>query len=53
MPWAWRECTLGGYRYIVLDAQYEKVRQSGQVLPPAAKSRPVRAEYGDESARCC
>lgn len=32
---AWRERTLGSYRYIVLDAQYEKVRQSGQVLDAA------------------
>ena len=32
---AWRERTLGSYRYIVLDAQYEKVRQGGQVLDAA------------------
>lgn len=32
---AWRERDLGQYRYIVLDAQYEKVRQGGQVLDAA------------------
>lgn len=32
---AWRERPLGQYRYIVLDAQYEKVRQGGQVLDAA------------------
>lgn len=32
---AWRERELGSYRYIVLDAQYEKVRQGGQVLDAA------------------
>src|SRR5210317_2244706 len=32
---AWRDRKLGIYRYIVLDAQYEKVRQSGQVLDAA------------------
>ncbi len=32
---AWRERELGGYRYIVLDARYEKVRQGGQVLDAA------------------
>lgn len=32
---AWRERSLGSYRYIVLDAQYEKVRQGGQVLDAA------------------
>ena len=32
---AWRSRDLGGYRYIVLDAQYEKVRQLGQVLDAA------------------
>ena len=29
---AWRERLLGRYRYILLDAQYQKVRQGGQVL---------------------
>lgn len=32
---AWRERALSSYRYIVLDAQYEKVRQNGQVLDAA------------------
>lgn len=32
---AWRERKLGSYRYVVLDAQYEKVRQNGQVLDAA------------------
>ena len=32
---AWRTRPLGGYRYLVLDAQYEKVRQGGQVLDAA------------------
>jgi transposase-like protein len=32
---AWRTRDLGCYRYIVLDAQYEKVRQGGQVLDAA------------------
>jgi putative transposase len=32
---SWRERELGCYRYVVLDAQYEKVRQSGQVLDAA------------------
>jgi len=32
---AWRSRDLGIYRYIVLDAQYEKVRQAGQVLDAA------------------
>ena len=31
----WRERDLGVYRYIVLDARYEKVRQGGQVLDAA------------------
>ena len=32
---AWRERPLGAYRYVILDAQYEKVRQGGQVLDAA------------------
>ena len=32
---SWRERELGCYRYVVLDAQYEKVRQGGQVLDAA------------------
>jgi len=32
---AWRDRALASYRYIVLDAQYEKVRQNGQVLDAA------------------
>jgi len=32
---AWRTRDLGCYRYIILDAQYEKVRQGGQVLDAA------------------
>lgn len=32
---AWRTRDLGQYRYIVVDAQYEKVRQGGQVLDAA------------------
>jgi putative transposase len=32
---AWRDRDLGRYRYVVLDAQYEKVRQGGQVLDAA------------------
>lgn len=32
---AWRARPLGQYRYVVLDAQYEKVRQGGQVLDAA------------------
>lgn len=31
----WRQRPLGRYRYIILDAQYEKVRQGGQVLDAA------------------
>lgn len=32
---AWRTRDLGCYRYLILDAQYEKVRQAGQVLDAA------------------
>jgi len=32
---SWRSRDLGRYRYILLDAQYEKVRQAGQVLDAA------------------
>ena len=32
---AWRERPLGTYRYVILDARYEKVRQGGQVLDAA------------------
>ena len=32
---AWRSRDRGRYRYILLDAQYEKVRQGGQVLDAA------------------
>ena len=32
---AWRDRDPGVYRYVVLDAQYEKVRQGGQVLDTA------------------
>jgi len=32
---AWRTRDLGQYRYVLLDAQYEKVRQGGQVLDAA------------------
>ena len=32
---AWRTRKLDEYRYVVLDAQYEKVRQGGQVLDAA------------------
>ncbi len=32
---AWRTRDLGRYRYVLLDAQYEKVRQGGQVLDAA------------------
>jgi len=32
---AWRTRELGRYRYLILDAQYEKVRQGGQVLDAA------------------
>jgi len=32
---AWRNRDLGRYRYVVLDAQYQKVRQGGQVLDAA------------------
>ncbi len=32
---AWRNRDLGQYRYVVLDAQYEKVRRGGQVLDAA------------------
>lgn len=32
---SWRDRQLGCYRYVVLDAQYEKVRQGGQVLDAA------------------
>jgi transposase-like protein len=32
---AWRTRPLGRYRYVVLDARYEKVRQGGQVLDAA------------------
>ena len=32
---AWRTRDLGHYRYLVLDARYEKVRQGGQVLDAA------------------
>ena len=32
---AWRTRDLSRYRYVVLDAQYEKVRQGGQVLDAA------------------
>jgi len=31
----WRDRELGAYRYIILDARYEKVRQGGQVLDAA------------------
>lgn len=33
---AWRTRELGEYRYVILDARYEKVRQGGQVLDAAA-----------------
>lgn len=32
---AWRTRVLGRYRYVILDAQYQKVRQGGQVLDAA------------------
>ena len=32
---AWRTRALGRYRYVILDAQYEKVREGGQVLDAA------------------
>lgn len=32
---AWRNRDLGAYRYVVVDAQYEKVRRGGQVLDTA------------------
>ena len=32
---AWRARDLGRYRYVILDAQYQKVRQGGQVLDAA------------------
>lgn len=32
---AWRTRDLGRYRYVILDAQYQKVRQGGQVLDAA------------------
>lgn len=32
---AWRTRELGAYRYVILDAQYEKVRQGGQVRDAA------------------
>lgn len=32
---AWRERTLGAYPYVILDAQYQKVRQGGRVLDGA------------------
>lgn len=32
---AWRSRELGAYRYLILDAQYEKVRQGGQVRDAA------------------
>ena len=32
---AWRRRDLGRYRYVILDAQYQKVRQGGQVLDAA------------------
>ena len=32
---AWRQRGLGRYRYVILDAQYQKVRQGGQVLDAA------------------
>ena len=32
---AWRQRALGRYRYVLLDAQYQKVRQGGQVLDAA------------------
>ena len=32
---AWRRRDLGRYRYVILDAQYEKVRQGGRVLDAA------------------
>lgn len=32
---AWRTRDLGRYRYVILDAQYEKVRQGGRVLDAA------------------
>jgi len=31
----WRQRPLGRHRYVILDAQYEKVRQGGQVLDAA------------------
>lgn len=32
---AWRQRDLGSYRYIIVDAQYEKVRQGGRVIDAA------------------
>lgn len=32
---SWRERDLGAYPYVILDAQYQKVRQGGRVLDAA------------------
>ncbi|MBF2754201.1 MAG: IS256 family transposase [Gammaproteobacteria bacterium AqS3] len=45
---AWRSRDLGCYRYLILDAQYEKVRQTGQVLDAAV---PIACGVDDSGHR--
>jgi transposase-like protein len=50
---AWRSRDLGAYRYIVLDAQYEKVRQVGQVLDAAVLIACGVDEHGHRDVLGC
>jgi len=50
---AWRTRDLGCYRYIVLDAQYEKVRQGGQVLDAAVLIAGGVADDGNRDILGC
>jgi transposase-like protein len=50
---AWRSRDLGCYRYVVLDAQYEKVRQGGQVLDAAVLIACGVDEHGHRDVLGC
>jgi len=50
---AWRNRDLSAYRYVVLDAQYEKVRQSSQVLDAAVLIACGVADDGNRDVLGC
>lgn len=50
---AWRCRDLGCYRYLVIDAQYEKVRQGGQVLDAAVLIACGVDDYGHRDILGC